>query len=149
MTVILLASAVLLVLLCFGLHFVVLRKLSRLIKTPDPVIRRPLLVVVLSLFVVHLFEVFLYALGFIVLSALGAGGLDGNIQAAGATFEEYFYFSIASYTTLGIGDIHPTGAIRSLAGIEALNGLLLIAWSASFTYLTMEQFWTDDDPSND
>ena len=30
-----------------------------------------------------------------------------------------------------------------LAGIEALNGLVLIAWSASFAYLTMEQFcWT-------
>ena len=25
--------------------------------------------------------------------------------------------------------------------ITALNGLLLIGWSASFTYLVMEQFW--------
>ena len=29
-----------------------------------------------------------------------------------------------------------------VAGIEALTGLLLIAWSASFTYLTMERIWT-------
>ena len=27
------------------------------------------------------------------------------------------------------------------AGVEALNGLLLIGWSASFTYLAMERYW--------
>ncbi|MHB2205292.1 hypothetical protein [Methylobacterium sp. CM6257] len=29
---------------------------------------------------------------------------------------------------------------RLLAGVEALNGLLLIGWSASFTYLAMERY---------
>ena len=28
-----------------------------------------------------------------------------------------------------------------LAGGEALNGLLLIGWSASYTYISMERFW--------
>ena len=28
-----------------------------------------------------------------------------------------------------------------IAGVEALNGLLLIGWSASFTYLAMERYW--------
>ncbi len=32
--------------------------------------------------------------------------------------------------------------MRIVAGIEALTGLLLIAWSASFTYLTMERLWS-------
>jgi hypothetical protein len=31
--------------------------------------------------------------------------------------------------------------MRIVAGIESLNGLVLIGWSASFTYLTMERFW--------
>jgi hypothetical protein len=31
--------------------------------------------------------------------------------------------------------------MRLIAGIESLNGLVLIGWSASFTYLTMEEFW--------
>jgi len=35
-------------------------------------------------------------------------------------------------------------ALRELHGderTESLNGLVLIGWSASFTYLTMEEFW--------
>jgi hypothetical protein len=40
-----------------------------------------------------------------------------------------------------LGDIAPLGPVRLLAGVEALNGLLMIAWSASFTYLSMENFW--------
>ena len=48
---------------------------------------------------------------------------------------------MAIYTTLGIGDLHPNGVMRLVAGVESLNGLVLIGWSASFTYLTMEEFW--------
>ncbi len=40
------------------------------------------------------------------------------------------------------------------AGVEALNGLLLLGWSVCFTCLAMERFWkvttketADDDPS--
>jgi hypothetical protein len=32
-----------------------------------------------------------------------------------------------------------------LAGAEALNGLLLIGWSASYTYIAMERFWRNND----
>jgi hypothetical protein len=31
--------------------------------------------------------------------------------------------------------------MRLVSGVEALNGLLLIGWSASFTYLAMERYW--------
>jgi len=58
------------------------------------------------------------------------------------------YFSAETYTSLGFGDITPVGPIRLLAGIEALNGLLLIGWSASFTYIAMERFWDADGASN-
>lgn len=50
-------------------------------------------------------------------------------------------FSAETFTSLGLGDIVPTGPLRFLAGVEALNGLLLIGWSASYTYLAMERFW--------
>jgi hypothetical protein len=66
------------------------------------------------------------------------GALVGHLEG---DFLDFFYFSIATYTTLGIGDVHPSGAMRLVAGVEALNGLVLIGWSASFTYLTMERFW--------
>ena len=43
--------------------------------------------------------------------------------------------------TLGIGDVFPTGALRVIAGIESLLGLLMMTWSASFTFIYMERFW--------
>ena len=45
------------------------------------------------------------------------------------------------YTSLGFGDLYPTGWIRLIAGVECLNGLILIGWSSSFTYLAMRRFW--------
>jgi len=52
-----------------------------------------------------------------------------------------FNFSAETYTTIGLGDTYPLGPLRLITGIEALNGLLLIGWSASFTYLAMQKFW--------
>jgi hypothetical protein len=39
----------------------------------------------------------------------------------------------------------PTGPLRLLVGVEALNGLLLIGWSASYIYLAMERCWNIGD----
>ena len=52
------------------------------------------------------------------------------------------YFSAETCTSLGSGDLTPNGPVRLLAGVEALNGLLLIGWSASFTYISMGRFWS-------
>jgi len=52
------------------------------------------------------------------------------------------YFSAETFTSLGFGDLVPVGSIRPLAGVEALNGLLLIGWSASYAYIAMERFWS-------
>lgn len=38
-----------------------------------------------------------------------------------------FYFSIITFTTIGYGDISPSGNIRIVAGIEGLLGVLMIA----------------------
>lgn len=65
----------------------------------------------------------------------------------GTTFEgtltDCTYFSFATYTSLGFGDVVPTGPIRFLAGIESLVGLVMIGWTASFLYVEMTQFWSD------
>ena len=50
------------------------------------------------------------------------------------------YFPAVVYSTLGLGDLLPAGALRFMAGTEALNGFLLISWSASFTLLEMQRF---------
>ena len=57
------------------------------------------------------------------------------------SFQDCLYFSVVTYTSLGFGDQVPVSHARLIAGVEALNGLLLIGWSASFTYLAMERYW--------
>jgi hypothetical protein len=66
------------------------------------------------------------------------GKLEGNTTDS---FMDCIYFSLTSYTSLGFGDIAPTGWIRFLAGMEALTGLVLIAWTASFMFLEMQKHW--------
>ena len=136
-----LTASVCLVALCFFLHLAVLRRLAAMVGHSGAMVRRPILKVLFTLFALHLVEVSLYALGIALLDWTRLGSLAGEIARDEPLLIEYLYFSIASYTTLGIGDIIPHGGMRIIAGIEALNGLVLITWSASFTYLTMERFW--------
>jgi Ion channel len=101
--------------------------------------RSRVLIVLAVVLAAHVLEAGLYALAYYLMQThLGLGALNGHLE--GGTLD-YFYFSIATYTTLGMGDLHPVGVLRLVAGIESLNGLVLIGWSASFTYLTMEEFW--------
>ena len=46
-----------------------------------------------------------------------------------------------TFSTVGFGDVAPHGAIRFIAGPEAVLGLFLIAWSATFTNYEMVQNW--------
>jgi len=95
-----------------------------------------------TIFLTQVGEIARFAAAVYIMASVGLGGLTG---AYNSTAVDYFYFSIATYSTLGIGDIAPDGAIRMVAGIEALAGLLLIAWSASFTYLMMERLWAREE----
>ncbi|TRD11531.1 two pore domain potassium channel family protein [Erythrobacter insulae] len=88
----------------------------------------------------HVLHVTLYAGGYLLLeNVFAVGTIAGPDSGA---LNDAFYFSLTSYTTLGIGDIYPTGEIRLLSGLEALNGLVMVTWTASMTYLHMERFWT-------
>ena len=127
--------------LCFFLHLGVLTRLARRVYHPEHSPSRPLLLIIFVLFATHLLQVSIYALALSGLDAAGYGQLAGAVAGGAGWWLDHFYFSIASFTTLGIGDIVPSGELRLLAGIEALNGLVLITWSASFTYLAMERQW--------
>ncbi|NJC06645.1 hypothetical protein GGQ97_002438 [Sphingomonas kaistensis] len=131
---------------CFLIHLWTLERLGRWVYRRKDEIRHPFPIILTTIFLAHLVEVFLYALGLSLLDWAGEGELRGAIVGGPGWFEDHFYFSIASYTTLGIGDILPHGNIRIVAGIEALNGLVLVAWSASFTYLIMERLWGRQGP---
>ena len=121
------------------IHYEAINIISRLIHHRFHQPRRQVLVVIIGVFTAHTLEVWLYAFVYLFLDWMTpvtdiAGDLTGG-------FLDYLYFSTVSYTSLGLGDLYPVGPVRLLTGIEALNGLLLIAWSASFTYLVMEKRW--------
>jgi hypothetical protein len=88
--------------------------------------------------VAHTIEVWLYALAYLLIDRAGIGSLQGQVDES---FADFLYFSATSYSTLGFGDVYPTGALRLISGIEGINGLFLIAWSTSFTYFVMDRLW--------
>jgi hypothetical protein len=94
---------------------------------------------VLGIIVAHTLEIWLFALAYFGLHRHEElGTLSGNFDG---TLMDCSYFSFTTFTTLGVGDIEPIGHIRFLVGLEALAGLVLITWSASFLYLEMRNYW--------
>ncbi len=55
------------------------------------------------------------------------------------------YYSAMVYTTVGFGDMVPSGGLRLITATEALVGLSLITWSASFTYFQMQTVFGDEE----
>lgn len=136
------AATILTVLLVVLLHYEVLsllnRKLGRLGHRPRPRV----LVLMLTLLVTHVVEIWIFAASYWLMDANPA--LGGIIAVNGTitnSFFDFVYFSASVYTTLGFGDIVPFGHMRFLTGTESLTGFLLITWSASFTFLEMQRFW--------
>jgi hypothetical protein len=124
------------------LHYEYLRALSALLPRLATSGRLRVLVGILSVFVAHVTEIMLYGTTYFYLrDKFGLGNFGGHFADTLSTF---FYFSAETYTSLGFGDIFPVGPLRIVCGTEALNGLLLIGWSASFTYVFMEHFWKID-----
>ena len=134
-------SCLMLVVLATLLHYEALRLLSALLPRIRKAARARLVVVILATFAAHAIEIALYAT---VTFALARGLELGSLGPSGAPpWSMALYFSAETFTSLGYGDIVPSGPLRALAGVEALNGLLLIGWTASYTYVAMQQFWGD------
>jgi hypothetical protein len=121
------------------LHYEFLRGLSVILQKIGVSGRVRVLMGILGTFVAHILEIILYGAAYYFLrDKLGLGSFTGQFIDS---FPTFVYFSAETYTSVGFGDIIPTGPLRFVCGIEALNGLLLIGWSASFTYVFMEHFW--------
>lgn len=78
-----------------------------------------IIMVVLGLFAIHAVEMWAYAILFRVL---------GEFE----TMEAALYFSVSTFTTLGMGDVYIESKWRLVAAIEGFNGFLLIGWSTAF-----------------
>lgn len=133
-----LASTVL-VLATVGIHYEALRLVSALLPHLRIRPRARIIVIIIGAFAAHTVEVWFYALGFLVLDRYAElGHLTGD---AVSDLSTYLYHSTVTYSSLGYGDLVPHGALRLVSGVEALNGLVMIGWTASFTYLAMEKLW--------
>ncbi|HEX8981071.1 MAG TPA: potassium channel family protein [Parasulfuritortus sp.] len=121
------------------LHYECLRGLSSLLPRLAVSGRLRVLIGILGTFFAHMLEITLYGLAYYSLrDHFDLGNFGGHFADKFSTF---LYFSAETFTSVGFGDIYPAGALRMVCGFEALNGLLLIGWSASFTYVFMEHFW--------
>jgi hypothetical protein len=121
------------------IHYEVLRLLTAALAAMRLRPRLQLVLVIVAAFGAHFLEILLYGIAYFILATgfdVGAMGDPGPLP-----FTRCLYFSAETYTTLGYGDVLPHGDLRLLAGLESLNGMLLIGWTASYTYLTMERFW--------
>lgn len=118
--------------LCGGLHARAMALAMRLTGRNHITGTRALLIALYVLATAHVAEAGLYAVGFLMGEWTGIGGFA---QHDVSSFMDAFYFSLVNYSSLGLGDIYPTGHLRFLAGIEALNGFLLISCSASTMFL--------------
>jgi hypothetical protein len=101
--------------------------------------RARIIVVVLAAFFGHTLAVWTYGFAYWLLAVQWKLGSFGGLPVE--DFFDCLYFSVVTYTSLGFGDQVPVSHARLIAGVEALNGLLLIGWTASFTYLAMERYW--------
>lgn len=123
------------------IHFEALNKLS-LITPKIPIQHRlRVLIGVSGALIAHVIEIFVFAFGYyFMVNQAGFGTLIGRFDHS---LMDCAYFSFVNFTTLGFGDIVATGDIRFLAGLEALTGLVLITWTASFMFIEMEKQWKD------
>lgn len=131
----------LLVAVAVMIHYEMLRVLSLVIPKLQIKHRLRVVIGVFGTICAHIVEVWLFGLAFFLMLATGDfGNLQGNFNGS---LLDCVYFSFTNYTTLGYGDIEPLGAVRFLAGLEAITGLSLITWSASFMFMEMTHFWED------
>lgn len=128
------------VLISVGVHYEGLRICSRLIRIRRLHLHRlAVAFAIIGALIAHMVEILIFAASSELMVAMGIGGL----RPAHESFNDLLYYSAVTYTSLGFGDVIPTGAMRTLSGLEALTGLVMIAWTASFSFLQMEHFWRD------
>ena len=136
------ASIVCLVLIvaCVVLHYETLRMMNdRLGNTAVISGQAKVMAVMVGALISHLLQIGIFGVAYYLLrDKLGMGGFGGEFEDSLASF---IYFSSETYTTLGFGHMYPTGPLRLVCGIESLVGLLMVSWTASFTYLEMRRYW--------
>ena len=102
----------------------------------DPTVRRcqsslpatfwMLIRVVFGLLVLHLLQIFVWAVCY-------------HWDACFPDFATSFYYSATSYSSVGYGDVIPPGNWRILGSIEAVTGILMFGWSTGVLFAVVHR----------
>ena len=125
------------------IHYEMLYRLSRLMPILVIKHRFRLVVGIFGALIAHIAEIWMFAFGYYFLIRFTSLG-SLTVFNSGETIHSVLdcvYYSFVTYTTLGFGDLIPTGSLRFLTGLESLTGLVLITWTASFMYFEMQKYW--------
>ncbi len=124
---------------CIFVHYEALRLLTVVLKRLHTAPRPRILLLICAILATHVVEIWIFGVAFYLLVSTDGHGTLVAPHAIGLL--DCVYYSAVCFTTLGLGDVVPAGAVRLLTGTEALTGFVLITWSASFTFLEMQRFW--------
>ena len=135
------AATIALVLGCVAGHYEGLNWLARRLAHREGPRRPRVLYAVLGAVGLHIAEIWIFGLGIWALLHLPDAGAIVGVGTS--PLLDAIYLSAVTFTTVGFGDLAPSGPIRFVIGTEALLGFVLLTWSASFTYLEMEKNWRE------
>jgi len=122
-------------LLCVAVHLGLMLLVHRTISQQFRTLRPSTMgTIVLAAILGHLLEIALFAGGYAIITpAEETSGFD------------LWYHSAAAYTSLGDSQLGGAGW-RLMTAVEALTGLVLITWTASFTFVVMQRNWAPHEP---
>ena len=123
------------------IHYEVLYQMTSMIPRLKLKHRFRIVFGVFGALIAHVIEIWVFAIAYYFMhSSKSWGYIEGNYNGS---LLDSAYFSFTTFTTLGFGDIAPHGELRFLVGIEAVTGLVLITWTASFLYFEMQRYWNN------
>ena len=126
------------IILCVSLHLTLLRLMNdHVLPRFQRHSRTAVGILVLIAVVGHLLEIWVFSVAILVLGSWSDHQFAEELQLDGF---DAFYYSAVSYTSLGAEPLRET-SLRMLTAIEALVGLILITWTASFIFIVMQRTW--------
>tara|TARA_Y100000815_G_scaffold273052_1_gene303357 strand:- start:19 stop:471 length:453 start_codon:yes stop_codon:yes gene_type:complete len=130
--------AALLILACTAIHYGALRFATRIVD-PAAHPKRCLFISVSLITAAHIIEAAIYASAFwAAVHQIDIGSLQLAQEPTANLYPmDYFYFALVNLTTLGRGDLQPSGHLRFLTGISAFHGFLLITASGGYLLQVM------------
>lgn len=89
------------------------------------------------IFFLHFFEILYYSASYYI--AIEYFDIGHFTKEFVHISRDYLYFSLVTYTTLGLSEFNPVGHLKVMTGIQSLTGFIMLTWSATFFYNLMNR----------